>query len=124
MKILIIAMTLLSTIFGAKAQEARSVKILAPKEFKQAVSEKTVQLVDVRTSEEFNQGSINHAVNINFFQKDLFVDEFNKLKKEEPLYIYCGSGNRSKQASKILDSLGFKTIYDLKDGYRNWPYKN
>ncbi len=117
-------MTFLSTLFGAKAQETDSMKILSVEEFNQAITVGKVQLVDVRTAKEFNQGAIENALNIDFFKQDTFAENFNKLDKEQPVYIYCRSGNRSQQSAKKLDALGFKKIYDLRGGYMGWPYKN
>lgn len=117
-------MSFLSTLFGAKAQETDAMKILSAKEFNNAIAASRVQLVDVRTAKEFNQGAIENALNIDFFKKETFTKEINKLNKELPVYIYCRSGNRSQQSAKIIEALGFKEIFDLKGGYMGWPYKN
>lgn len=114
---------LMSTFFGVKAQQSDTIKILTASEFNEAIKDKGVQLVDVRTAKEFNEGAIEDALNIDFFQQETFNEEFGKLNKEQPVYLYCRSGNRSQQAAKKLDSLGFKKIYDLKGGYMGWPYK-
>jgi rhodanese-related sulfurtransferase len=86
--------------------------------YKKAISN-DVQLVDVRTPKEYNQGFIKNAKNIDYFSSD-FKTQFQELDKEKPLYIYCRSGGRSAKASKILKTLGFKEIYDLKGGYLAW----
>lgn len=117
-------MTLFSTFFGAMAQDARTVNILNADHFKEAIDIKNVQLVDVRTPKEFKKGAIKGAVNIDFFNKVQFQKSFEKFNKEEPIYIYCRSGNRSQKAAAKLDSLGFKKIYDLKGGFMNWLRNN
>ena len=43
-----------------------------------------------------------------------------KFDKDEPLYIYCRSGNRSSKAAAQLTEAGFKKIIDLKGGYKAW----
>ena len=116
-------MTLISSLFGAKAQQSDNIKILAASEYNEAIKNNDVQLVDVRTAKEFNEGAIGDALNIDFFQQETFNEEFGKLDKEQPIYLYCRSGNRSQKAAAKLDSLGFKHIYDLKGGYMGWPYK-
>lgn len=113
----------MSTLSGANAQQNNTLKILTASEFNEVISKKEVQLVDVRTAKEFNEGAIEDALNIDFFQQETFKEEFGKLNKEQPVYLYCRSGNRSQKAAAKLDSLGFKKIYDLKDGYMGWPYK-
>ncbi|MGJ8665876.1 MAG: rhodanese-like domain-containing protein [Patiriisocius sp.] len=124
MKIILLVRTFLSTLFGAKTQDTDTMKILNPEDYNKAITASNVQLVDVRTAKEFDAGAIANAINIDFFKVDSFNNEFNKLDKEQPVYLYCRSGNRSQQSAKKLDSLGFKKIYDLQGGYMGWPYKN
>jgi len=83
----------------------------------------SIQLVDVRTPEEYENGHIKNAININYYGKD-FSDRINKLNKDKPIYVYCKSGARSGKSAIILKNLGFKTIYDLKGGILNWDDKN
>ncbi len=87
--------------------------------FEKKISEEDVQLVDVRTPEEWRNGVITNAALINYFDKD-FKDQLSKLDKDKPIAVYCKSGGRSGKTAKILSELGFKEIYDLKGGYLNW----
>ena len=112
-------MSLFSSIFGVKAQENNPYKILEVQTFKDSVLHKKVQLIDVRTPEEFEAGHIEEAENIDFFSGK-FTTEFEKLDKEQPVYIYCKSGNRSKQTATKLIAMGFKEIYDLNGGFLNY----
>lgn len=112
-------MTLFSSIFGVRSQPNNAIKVLEPQTFKDSISNKKVQLIDVRTSEEYKSGHIKNAANIDFYSGK-FTTEFNKLDKEKPLYIYCRSGSRSKQTSNKLSAMGFKEIYDLKGGILNY----
>ncbi len=120
MKSIIVIITLMSTLFGANAQQNESNKILTVKEFKEAISAQEVQLVDVRTAKEFNEGAIKDALNIDFYEQETFNKEFNMLDTEKPLYIYCRSGSRSQQSAAKLKAMGFKEIYDLQGGFLNW----
>ncbi|MEN8900047.1 MAG: rhodanese-like domain-containing protein [Nonlabens sp.] len=120
MKLILILMSFLSSLFGSNAQKNDTIKILDPSAFKTAIHSKDVQLVDVRTPNEFNGGHIENAVNIDFFNQSDFISAVKKLDKEKPVYVYCRSGNRSQKAAHQLDSLGFKKIFDLKGGYLNW----
>ena len=113
-------MSLLSFLFKSKIQEKDTIKILDKSSFKTAINSGNVQLVDVRTANEFNGGHIKDAKNIDFFKQNNFIINFNKFNKEEPIYLYCRSGNRSQKAARKLDGLGFKKIFDLKGGYMNW----
>lgn len=78
-----------------------------------------LQLIDLRTPEECQEGMIEGAVNINYFDAD-FKDQLNALDKNKTTLIYCRSGGRSGKAAKIMEELGFTVIYDLSGGYLNW----
>lgn len=110
----------LNTIFGASKAVSDSVKILSTTEYKAAISKGNVQLVDVRTPNEYRSGHISNAVNIDFYQRIVFVEKFNKLDKNKAVYIYCRSGARSRSAAAQLAKMGFTEIYDLKGGYMQW----
>ncbi len=112
-------MTLFSSIFGVMAQQSDGYKILEVQTYKDSITNKKVQLIDVRTPDEFKDGHIEYAKNIDFYATD-FTAEFNKLDKDQPVYIYCRSGSRSRQAGNKLTEMGFKEIYDLKGGILNY----
>ena len=92
---------------------------IAEKEDFQILLNKDVQLIDVRTPNEYRNGFIANAENINFKSKN-FLSQISKLDKSKPVLLYCSAGGRSAKASIIFDSLGFKEIYDLKGGYLSW----
>lgn len=76
-------------------------------------------IIDVRTPEEFKQGHIQNAVNINWNGSD-FSAQMEKFDKSKPIFIYCLSGGRSSSASAQLKSEGFKEIYELTGGMMAW----
>lgn len=117
MKQIVIIMSFISMLFGTAQDSA--VKVLPVEEYKAQIEKGKIQLVDVRTPNEYNSGHIKNAKNIDFFAAS-FESQFEKLDKEKPLYIYCRSGARSKKASNKLLAMGFTEIYDLKGGYLNW----
>ena len=69
-------------------------------------------LIDVRTPEEYQAGHLAHAQNINI-KSGNFKQQVSKLDKNKPVYLYCRSGNRSGQAADSLNTLGFKTYYNI-----------
>lgn len=95
------------------------IKVISKDMFKAAVSNKDVQLVDVRTPDEYSGGHIENALNINIYDQD-FAQKISKLDKDKPVYIYCRSGARSQSAASQMKDLGFKSIIDLKGGYMNY----
>lgn len=88
--------------------------------FKNGIASGNVQVLDVRTPDEFSQGKIEGAVNINFYDSDFKAQVANKLDKKVPVYLYCRSGGRSQQALQILKELGFSKVYELSGGYMNY----
>ncbi|MCK0156526.1 rhodanese-like domain-containing protein [Cellulophaga sp. F20128] len=112
-------MSLLRTIFGIKSKQNNAIKKLDAQTFKEAIASKKIQLIDVRTPNEFQSGHIVRAKNIDYFS-GVFQTEFNKLDKDMPVYIYCRSGARSRQAANKLSAMGFNEIYDLKGGISNY----
>ncbi len=113
-------MSLFTTFFGANAQSTDQIEILGPSEFKSGISQKNVQLIDVRTPMEFMTGHIENAINLDISQHKLFVEKSKALDKDRPVYMYCRSGVRSQKAARMLIDMGFSLIYDLKGGYINW----
>ena len=93
---------------------------LAPDEFKSTLaSTPDAVLVDVRTPDEFSEGIIEGAINIDF-KDPSFGEKINALDKGKPYFVYCLSGKRSGDAAKQMDSAGFKSIFLLKGGYKDW----
>ena len=73
-------------------------------------------LVDVRTPAEFDSGHIQGAINI---PVESLASRLSEVPGDEPIVVYCRSGNRSAQASRILEDAGYNDIYDL-GGVIDW----
>ncbi len=67
-------------------------------------------VIDVRTVSEFKDGFVQDAINIEWQDISSIKDEFEKNQK---IYLYCRSGNRSGKAGDILIELGFKNVENL-----------
>ncbi|HYD21122.1 MAG TPA: thioredoxin domain-containing protein [Flavipsychrobacter sp.] len=76
-------------------------------------------LLDVRTAEEFAEGYIKGAVNIDW-NAPSFTTEVAKLDKNKPVFVYCRRGGRSSAAVQALKDMGFKEVYDLDGGITRW----
>ena len=75
-------------------------------------------LLDVRTPEEYAAGHIPGAINIP--NEDIGTEEIPRLpEKDQRIYVYCRSGNRSKQASEKLVALGYTDIVEI-GGIMDW----
>lgn len=105
---------------NSNSQTGGGETLLPAKTFDQKLHElKNVQLVDVRTPEEYQSGFIKGAVNINLNAAD-FSSNIEKLDKEKPVMVYCKGGGRSAKAAAQLKKAGFKNVYDLEGGIMAW----
>lgn len=73
-------------------------------------------LLDVRSPEEFSEGHIPNAINLNVNDED-FEKKIKELDSSKTYYVYCHSGTRSAKACAELQEKGFQKIINLKDGY-------
>jgi rhodanese-related sulfurtransferase len=76
-------------------------------------------ILDVRTSEEFSEGHIENAVNLDFYSDD-FKEELDKLDKNKTYVTHCRSGSRSAKALNLMKELGFKEAYNIAGGIVQW----
>jgi len=102
-----------------QTQTSAVLKRISQKEFLNVLKRDTsVQLIDVRTPNEFQAGKISEAINIDFL-KPSFEAELLKLNKSQLTLIYCQSGGRSASALKKMKDLGFSNVRELEGGYGN-----
>jgi rhodanese-related sulfurtransferase len=76
-------------------------------------------IVDVRTPDEFKDGHIKGAKNIDIMSSD-FEAQLGKLDKTQPTLVHCQAGGRSTRALKVFEKLGFTHLIHLDDGYGGW----
>lgn len=108
--------TFLGSLLGCNAAEFKSV---TPPEFQEVIADTAVQVLDSRTAEEYADGHIARAINIDVL-KDDFADIATKtLDARRTVAVYCRSGRRSKKAAQILTEKGY-TVIELNKGYLSW----
>ena len=96
------------------------VEMISPIDVYEAVyGEDSLQLVDVRTQEEYEVSHLKNAQNICVTSDD-FKEKVATLDKQKPVYVYCKKGGRSAQAATILKEMGFTKVYDLQGGIASW----
>ncbi|GGM75656.1 thioredoxin [Dyadobacter beijingensis] len=111
----ILTTILLSLPFALHAQ-----KQITTEEFeKQLAKSGSAQLLDVRTPEEYEEGHLAKAANVDYKSPD-FKEKIAKLDKNKPVFVYCLSGGRSAAAATALHENGFNEVYDMKGGYLKW----
>ncbi|MCX8481310.1 MAG: rhodanese-like domain-containing protein [Sediminibacterium sp.] len=79
----------------------------------------TLHLIDVREPAEHQEFNIGGKLIPLGYIQSLQLDEIEDLKNE-PIYLYCRSGNRSGQACMILESIGFKNVTNVLGGMLAW----
>ena len=85
---------------------------------KELISEdKEMVILDVRTPEEFSEGHVTGATNLDFYAPD-FEQQLERLGTTNTYLLYCASGNRSGKAASLMQNKGFKKIINSQAGYK------
>lgn len=90
---------------------------ISPQEAAPAVEAAYSQFIDVRTPEEFAGAHANRTRNIPL---DTLPKNLDKLEKNEPVYLICRSGSRSKKAAQMLVDAGFSQAISIAGGTEAW----
>jgi phage shock protein E len=69
------------------------------------------QLIDVRTKEEFDQGHLDHAINIEYENIPMLVKHIGE-DKNRSVVLYCRSGRRADVAISELSKLGYTDVFN------------
>lgn len=117
MRIVVVMIVVLFLNLGCSQIKEKTITHVAQEELDRVV------LVDVRTPKEYNAGHLENSLNIDWMG-DSFKSEIEKIDKGDTIYLYCRSGKRSASATKYLDAMGYKNVYNLKGGYIAWERKN
>ena len=88
--------------------------------FRKIAAGKKAVILDVRTLEEFNEGHLPDAVNIDVLQPGAFKQYIASLPKEKTYLLYCRSGKRSGSALTLMKEHGFTDVSHLKNGIVGW----
>lgn len=115
MKYIVLAFSLAFTMMSCEQKELVN-KSIPAKEFHDSIkANKAEQLVDVRTAEEFARGNFPKSINIDL-QSDDYKEKMKTLDKSKPVYLYCLSGERTKEAADIFAQEGFEYIITMEKG--------
>ena len=124
MKVKVLSLVLLLIgVTSCLKNQVEGVQVLDVSKYEKKMTQPDVQIVDVRTPEEFAEGHLENAINIDITADD-FESKIAALDKEKPVMVYCKAGGRSAKASSRLNELGFKNISDLEGGIINWNSEN
>ena len=110
--------TMLCSLFSCSGQ-AQGFKSVEVDEFEKVIADTAVIRLDVRTPEEYAEGHIEGALNIDVLNNMFEEKACATLPKNKTIALYCRSGKRSKKAAGILSAKGYK-IVELNTGYLGW----
>lgn len=109
---------LFSSLFSCQTPEG--VESVSAEAFAQIIAnDPEVLRLDVRTAEEYAQGHIEGSINIDVLSPQFEQQALQQLPKGKKIALYCRSGNRSKQAVRILAKQGY-SIVELNTGVLGW----
>lgn len=118
-KSLSLVAVLLLSLTACSSGNTSAVTDLNVSEFANVLATEEVVILDVRTPEEFTSGHIANAININA-ESGRFETEIQSLDKSKTYAVYCRSGNRSGNATKIMSEAGFTNLYNMQGGTIDW----
>ena len=106
---------------SCESGDFNSVQLITNGEFEKVSKINGIQLVDVRTPEEYAEGHILNSINIDFLGPN-FEFDIKKLDKNSPIIVYCQRGSRSALSALKLRSNSFVKVYDLEGGFYEWLF--
>lgn len=107
---------------NAENDESIAIKYsrITVEEAKEIIETEEVIILDVRTSEEYQEEHIEGALLISDYELKNLVE--SKLPdKDKKILVYCRSGNRSESAAKVLIDMGYTNVHDF-GGIVSWTY--
>ncbi len=102
---------------GCTAVQKGEIINLEPKEFKKAIEDENVFVIDVHVPEQQHIQGTDEVIAFDKLEENL-----EKLPKDKntPIAVYCRSGSMSAQASQTLIDMGYTKVYNLVGGAKNW----
>lgn len=110
---------------AADPAPAATAQVAAPKNISVDDAEKLLKsdskiiVLDVRTADEFKDGHIPGARNLDFFSDD-FAKQIAALDKSKTYLVHCAAGGRSAKACKVFEKEQLPSVYHLNEGFNAW----
>lgn len=117
-KVLFTLLVCFTTILNANGQ----IRAISTNKLARHLKFKQLELIDVRTSREFETGFISGAKNLDV-NDAAFIEKAKLLDPGKAIILYCRTGKRSEKAAKMLIEEGFDKVYFLKGGITEWGNK-
>ncbi|MBP2636679.1 MAG: CoA-disulfide reductase [Firmicutes bacterium] len=96
--------------------------LITPEELKKKIETgEEIQIIDARVAKQYQAGHVTDAKNI---PQDSIRQELAAIDKEVPVVTYCNKGVTGNAAQNILLNCGFKQVFNLSGGYKNFEKNN
>ena len=116
--IALLALLAVGKLGGEKTMTYKQISMDEAKQIFESGGDDSYIILDVRRSDEFADGHIPGAINV--ANESIGAESPAELAdKNQLIYVYCRSGNRSKQAAEKLVALGYTNIVEF-GGIIDW----
>ena len=105
-------------VYSCQIFESKDIKVISDAQFTE-IQDTDYILVDVRTTEEYELGHIQDAINFDYYSES-FQKEILSLDKSSSIILYCRTQNRSTKTANYLKENGYKEINVLEGGITSW----
>ncbi|MEX1188729.1 MAG: rhodanese-like domain-containing protein [Bacteroidia bacterium] len=119
MKIIASLGILLFSLTAIAQKKTGRLEMLDPYAFNTKLIHMLGTLVDVRSPDEFNLGTIKGAKNLEWESLE-FKEQAPNIAKYKPVFLFCQGGYRSGEAATWFLKNGFNSVIILENGYDAW----
>ena len=116
---LLLLLLFFAGVFTACNSLAQQSTNLSVNDLEKGIKQKNIQVLDVRTADEYQSGHLKDAFLADWMNQADFTKKVQSLDKSKPVYTYCLGGGRSGEAAKWLIKNGY-TVYNLDGGIATW----
>lgn len=110
---------LVMLIGGELRQRLSGVSEVGPVEATRMLNHDNAVMIDMREDKEYREGHIVNAIHLPASRQDNYTTKLERYR-EQPLIVYCRSGQRSTAICNKLRKQGFEAVYNLKGGVLAW----
>lgn len=98
-------------------------RVLNKEAFAAGIKKSGAQIIDLRMTADYEQGHIEDAININFFDPE-FKHKLLELNRNKTYYLYDKKEKTAYRSMKFMEDNDFKNVYMLQGGYEAWKGTN
>ena len=91
--------------------------------FSKLSSSENPVIIDCRTQDKYDESHLKDAINIPLQHLSILADDL-PCNKDDVIYVYCRTGNRSSTFATYLRSIGFYKCQSISEGYESWGDPN